>query len=70
MSTKKPWSEQTTDERVNTAILMWEKNLARIDPDGTAWTHDLYLSDPMRFHIAAAYQSFLETLHRIKDRTE
>ena len=49
---KKPWSQQTIEERVDTAISQWEKALARIDHDGTALNHNAillkHLSDVMQ----------------------
>jgi hypothetical protein len=66
---KKPWSQQTIEERVDTAISIWEKNLALVDHDGTALNHDTYDKDPMRFSTATDYQNFVQTLHAIKDRT-
>lgn len=63
----KKWSEQTLEERVDTAISVWEKNLARIDHDGTALNHDTYVNDPKRFNTATDYHSFVQTLHAIKD---
>ena len=32
---KKRWSEQTIEERLDNAISVWEKNLARVDHDVT-----------------------------------
>ena len=66
---KKSWSQQTIEERVDTAISQWEKALARIDHDGTALNHDTYDKDPVRFSMAEAYDGFVRTLHAIKDRT-
>lgn len=65
----KKWSEQTIEERVDTAISQWEKALARVDHDGTALNHDTYDKDPVRFNMAEAYDGFVRTLHAIKDRT-
>ena len=65
---KKPWSEQTIEERVDTAISHWEKSLARIDDDGTALTHETYEKDPVRFNTATDFQLFVQTLHSIKDK--
>lgn len=66
---KKRWSEQTIEERLDNAISVWEKNLARVDHDGTALMHDTYDKDPVRFSTATDYQAFVHTLHAIKDRT-
>ena len=66
---KKPWSQQTIEERLDNAISIWEKNLARVDHDGTALTHDTWVNDPERYCIAADYRVFVHTLHAIKDRT-
>ena len=66
---KKPWSQQTIEERLDNAISIWEKNLARVDHDGTALTHDTWVNDPERYGTAADYQEFVRTLHAIKDRT-
>jgi hypothetical protein len=65
---KKRWSEQTTEERLDHAIKVWEKNLARVDHDGTALNHETYDKDPVRFHTASDYQLFVQVLHSIKDR--
>jgi hypothetical protein len=63
---KKPWSQQTIEERINTAIIFWQKSLANVDHDGTALTHDTYNKDPVRYNMAETYSSFLQTLHAIK----
>ena len=65
----KRWSEQTTEERLDHAIKVWEKNLARIDFDGTALNHDTYDKDPVRFSTATDYQLFVQVLHSIRERT-
>ena len=64
----KRWSEQTTEERLDHAIKVWEKNLARIDHDGTALNHETYDKDPVRFSTASDYQTFVQVLHSIRDR--
>jgi hypothetical protein len=69
LAPRKPWSQQTIEERLDSAIRIWEKNLARVDHDGTALNHDTYDKDPKRFNMAEAYDSFVRTLHAIKDRT-
>ena len=66
---KKPWSQQTIEERLDNAISNWEDNLARVDHDGTALNHDTYDKDPVRFSTATDYQAFVHTLHAIKDRS-
>ena len=66
---KKRWSEQTIEERLDNAINVWEKNLARVDHDGTALNHDTYDKDPVRFSIATDYQLFVQVLHSIRDRS-
>ena len=66
---KKRWSEQTIEERLDNAISVWEKNLARVDHDGTALNHDTYDKDPVRFSTATDYQLFVQVLHSIKDRS-
>jgi len=63
---KKPWSQQTIEERVDTAISQWEKALARVDHDGTALNHDTYDKDPVRFSTATDYQTFVQVLHSIR----
>ena len=65
----KRWSEQTTEERLDHAISVWEKNLARVDHDGTALNHDTYDKDPVRFSTATDYQLFVQVLHSIRERT-
>ena len=65
----KRWSEQTIEERLDNAISVWEKNLARVDHDGTALMHDTYDKDPVRFSTATDYQLFVQVLHSIKDRS-
>jgi len=65
---KKRWSQQTIEERLDSSISVWEKALARVDHDGTALNHDTYDKDPVRFHTATDYQTFVQTLHSIKDR--
>lgn len=62
----KKWSEQTIEERLDTAIRQWEKALARVDHDGTALNHDTYDKDPVRFSTATDYQSFVQTLQAIR----
>ena len=64
---KQPWSQQTIEERLDSAIIIWEKNLARVDHDGTALNHDTYDKDPVRFSTATDYQTFVQVLHSIKD---
>lgn len=64
----KPWSQQTIEERVDTSIKVWEDNLARVDHDGTALTHDTYNKDPLRYHTATDYQTFVQVLHSIRER--
>lgn len=66
---KKRWSEQTIEERLDNSISVWEKNLARVDHDGTALNHDTYDKDPVRFSTATDYQLFVQVLHSIKDRS-
>ena len=63
---KKPWSQQTIEERLDSAISIWEKNLARVDHDGTALNHDTYDKDPVRFSTATDYQTFVQVLHSIR----
>ena len=65
---KKPWSQQTIEERLDTAIRIWEGNLARVDHDGTALNHDTYDKDPVRFSTATDCQLFVQVLHAIRDR--
>jgi hypothetical protein len=65
----KKWSEQTIEERLDTSISFWQKALARVDHDGTALNHDTYDKDPVRFSTATDYQTFVQVLHSIKDRT-
>jgi hypothetical protein len=65
---KKPWSQQTIEERLDNSISHWEKALARVDHDGTALMHDTYDKDPVRFSTATDYQAFVQTLHSIKER--
>jgi hypothetical protein len=65
----KRWSEQTIEERLDNAINVWEKNLARVDHDGTALNHDTYDKDPVRFSTATDYQTFVQVLHSIRDRS-
>ena len=66
---KKRWSEQTIEERLDNAINVWEKNLARVNHDGTALNHDTYDKDPVRFSTATDYQLFVQVLHSIKDQS-
>ena len=66
---KKRWSEQTIEERLDNAINVWEKNLARVNHDGTAPNHDTYDKDPVRFSTATDYQLFVQVLHSIKDQS-
>ena len=66
---KKRWSEQTIEERLDNAISVWEKNLARVNHDGTALNHDTYDKDPVRFSTATDYQLFVQVLHSIRDRS-
>ena len=66
---KKRWSQQTLEERLDNAISVWEKNLARVDHDGTALNHDTYDKDPVRFSTATDYQLFVQILHSIRDRS-
>ena len=63
---KKPWSQQTIEERLDHTIIVWEKNLARVDHDGTALNHDTYDKDPVRFSTATDYQTFVQVLHSIR----
>ena len=63
---KKPWSQMTVEERLDHAIRIWEKNLARVDHDGTALNHDTYDKDPVRFSTATDYQTFVQVLHSIR----
>ena len=65
---KKPWSQQTIEERLDNSISHWEKALARVDHDGTALNHDTYDKDPVRFSTATDYQAFVQTLYSIKER--
>jgi hypothetical protein len=66
LAPKKPWSQQTIEERLDSAIRIWEKNLARVDHDGTALNHDTYDTDPVRFSTATDYQTFVQVLHSIR----
>jgi hypothetical protein len=66
LAPKKPWSQQTIEERLDHAIRIWEKNLARVDHDGTALNHDTYDKDPVRFSTATDYQTFVQVLHSIR----
>jgi hypothetical protein len=66
---KKRWSEQTIEERLDSSISVWEKALARVDHDGTALNHDTYDKDPVRFSTATDYQTFVQVLHSIRDRS-
>jgi molybdopterin-guanine dinucleotide biosynthesis protein len=65
----KRWSEQTLEERLDNSISHWEKALARVDHDGTALNHDTYDKDPVRFSTATDYQTFVQVLHSIRDRS-
>ena len=64
----KPWSQQIIEERLDIAIKVWEDALARVDHDGTALTHDTYNKDPLRFHTATDYQTFVQVLHSIREK--
>ena len=66
LTPRKPWSQQTIEERLDHAIRIWEKNLARVDHDGTALNHDTYDKDPVRFSTATDYQTFVQVLHSIR----
>jgi len=66
LAPKKLWSQQTIEERLDHAIRIWEKNLARVDHDGTALNHDTYDKDPVRFSTATDYQTFVQVLHSIR----
>ena len=66
LAPKKPWSQQTIEERLDSSISVWEKNLARVDHDGTALNHDTYDKDPVRFSTATDYQTFVQVLHSIR----
>jgi hypothetical protein len=66
---KKPWSQQTIEERLDHAISYWEKALARVDHDGTALNHDTYDTDPVRFNTATEYQIFVQVLYTIRGAT-
>jgi hypothetical protein len=66
LAPKKPWAQQTIEERLDHAIRIWEKNLARVDHDGTALNHDTYDKDPVRFSTATDYQTFVQVLHSIR----
>jgi hypothetical protein len=66
LAPKKSWSQQTVEERLDHAIRIWEKNLARVDHDGTALNHDTYDKDPVRFSTATDYQTFVQVLHSIR----
>ena len=63
-----PWSQKTIEERLDTAIVVWERNLARVDHDGTALNHETYNEDPVRFSTATAYQTFVQVLHAIREK--
>ena len=65
---KKPWSQQTIEERLDNSIRIWEDNLARVDHDGTALNHDTYDKDPVRFSTATDYQLFVQVLHSIREK--
>jgi hypothetical protein len=69
LAPKKPWAQLTIEERLDHAIRIWEKNLARVDHDGTALNHDTYDKDPVRFSTATDYQTFVQVLHSIKGET-
>ena len=66
--TDKPWSQKTIEERLDTEIKFWEAALARVDHDGTALTHDTYNKDPLRYHTATDYQTFVQVLHSIREK--
>ena len=67
---KKPWSQQTTEERLDFVISHYQRALTQIDHDGTALTHETFVIDPVRYSIAEDYQGFLQALHRIKDKND
>lgn len=62
------WSQRTTDERIDILIRHYKTMLTRIDPDGTALTHDTYLNDRERYDLAFEWDNFVRQLEIVKHK--
>lgn len=63
------WSQRTTDERIDILIRHYKTMLKRIDPNGTALTHDTYLNDKERYDLAYEWDNFVRQLESLKENT-
>jgi hypothetical protein len=61
------WSQRTTEERIDILINHYKTMLKRIDPDGTALTHDTYINDKERYDLASEWDNFVRQLESLKD---
>jgi hypothetical protein len=61
------WSQRTVEERINIMIRHYQTMLKRIDPDGTALTHDTYVNDKERYDLASEWDNFVRQLECLKE---
>ena len=62
------WSQRITDERIDILIRHYKTMLKRIDPNGTALTHDTYLNDRERYDLAFEWDNFVRQLEIVKHK--
>jgi len=48
-------------------IRHYQTMLKRIDPDGTALTHDTYINDKERYDLASEWDNFVRQLEYLKE---
>ena len=61
------WSQRTTDERIDIMIKHYKTMLERIDPDGTALTHDTYINNKELYDLAFEWDNFVRQLAMLRD---
>ena len=62
------WSQKTTDERIDILIKHYKTMLNRIDPTGTALTHETYVNDRDRYDLVCEWVNFVRQLESLKEK--
>ena len=65
MSAKKPWSQQTIEERVRTTLMAQRAFIDRVDPNDQVLTHDNYKNNIGLYVLVDEHRQFIRILETI-----
>ena len=65
MTTKKPWSQQTIEERVRTVLMAQQAFIDRVDPNDQALTQDNYKNNIGLYVLVDEHRQFIRILETI-----